>query len=650
MKNKKALIAILCAVVIVVAAIAVIMASKNAKPVEPEATATPEVVNDGGETTDDEGEAAEAGEPSVYRSLYASEVSTLNYLIASTQWDQTVGANIVDSLVEYDNLGNIIPGLAESWENSEDGLTWTFHLRQGQKWYDYQGNEVAELTANDFVSALKYVLTPEYASKVEYAVEGARIKNAAEYYAGEVTDFAEVGVKALDDYTVEYTLSAPVPYFLSTLTYVCFLPAYGPLVDELGADFGTSNDKLYYSGAYIMDVFEPQVEHHYVKNANNWDAANIFIDEIQRTYNPESSTLSPVMALRGEIDSAGLDNSIIDEWKTNNPEIVTRGRVVPDYSYYYCFNFNPQYDETYNPSDWLIAVNNSNFRHSIMSAFDRTYAMRALEPDDPESVTQSTITPATFCSVDGVDFSTLSAFDGLDAYFFNEAKAVEYRDAAIEELTAAGVTFPIQMVVSYRSDMSDWENESILLKQQLEGVLGTDYVVCVLNARPSENFLSSTRTGGQYSFMRCNWGADYADPETWTDPFAIKTDSETGEIIGNTYNKMDLMLDSEYAETSEFLTAYYAAVNEAKASVIDTADRYNKFATAEAMLIENAMVIPYYISPADYQVTKLNIFEGEYASFGISTLRFKYQHLSDEFITAEAYEAAFAEWQAAMGN
>ena len=86
-------------------------------------------------------------EPMVYRDLYSSEVTTLNYLIASQQWDQQVAANVIDSLVENDPYGNIIPGLALSWENSADGLTWTFHLREGVKWYDYQGNEIAEVTA-----------------------------------------------------------------------------------------------------------------------------------------------------------------------------------------------------------------------------------------------------------------------------------------------------------------------------------------------------------------------------------------------------------------------------------------------------------------------------------------------------------------------
>ncbi len=582
-----------------------------------------------------------AEEPAVFRRVYASEVATLNYLIAGAQWEQEVGANVIDSLVEYDPYGNLIPGLALSWEPSEDGLTWTFHLRQGVKWYDYQGNEMAEVTAGDFVAAAKYVMTATYASPIFSQMKV--IKNATEYYDGAITDFAEVGVKALDDYTLQYTLVQPVPYFLSMLTYVCYLPAYGPQLEELGADFGTSNDRMYYCGAFILSEFEPQGKHIYVKNVNNWDAANVFIDRFERIYNAESATLAPTMVLRDEVDYSLLSNEIIDDWKANNPQYITLGRAVPDYSYFYCFNFDPKYDAEYGPENWLLAVNNANFRHSIMSAFDRLYSMVAVAGDEAANVAQDTITPKTFTSVDGMDFTASAAFDATKDDFFNTEKALEYKAKAVEELTAAGATFPIKMVLTYRSDDSDWENEYVLLKQQLEGVLGTDYIECILNAGPTENFLTSTRRAGVYSFMRCNWGADYQDPETWTDPFAISKD-DAGAIKGNSYNKMDLMLDSDFADTKAVMEAYYAAVAEAKAEVTDMKARYEKFAAAEAMLIDNAIVVPFFIYPAEYQATKLNIYEGQFASFGISSLRYKGQKLYDHFITPEEDAANRQAW------
>lgn len=591
----------------------------------------------------------DASSEAVYTSLYGSEVSTLNYLTTSNTWDLTAGANLVDTLVEYNSAAQVIPGLAETWDVSDDGLTWTFHLRKGVKWYDHNQKPVAEVTASDFVAAMKYVLTAEYESGSSYLLtDAANILNAAEYENGEITDFSLVGVKAVDDYTLQYTLTQPTPYFVSCTTYGCFMPAYGPQLEELGAQFATDNTKMYYCGAFILQDFEPQVKHTYVKNVNNWDAANIHLDKIEYIYNSESATLGPVMAQRGEVDSASLSNDVVDEWLKSNPEIVTRDRAIPDYSYFYAFNFDPQYDEEYAPGDWLIAVNNENFRQSIMKAFDRLYSMRAMEPNDPESVLQNCITPRTFTTVNGVDFTELDAFKGVEDLYFNADAALEYKAKAMEELSAQGVTFPIKMVVSYKSGQTDWENESILLKQQIEGVLGTDYIECVLYAGPSESFLSKVRRAGMYSFMRVNWGGDYIDPATWTDPFSEEFNAD-GTRKGNTYNKMDLMLDSDFTETKEFLTKYYAAVAEARAVTDDTLDRYNKFAEAERMMLDHAIVVPYFIDPAAYQVTKLNLFEGEYAPFGVSNLRYKYQYLHDDFVTAEEFYASQDAWLEALG-
>ncbi len=599
----------------------------------------------------------------VYTSLYGSEVSTLNYLTTGTTWDQTVGANVIDTLVEYNSFAQVIPGLAETWEVSDDELTWTFHLRKGVKWYDHTGKPVAEVTANDFVAALKYVLTAENDSSSSYLVyDAANIVNAAEYEAGEITDFSLVGVKAVDDYTLQYTVTKPTPYFVSCMTYGCFMPAYGPQLEELGKDFATDNEKMYYCGAFIMETFEPQQQHVYVKNHNNWDAANVHLDKIVRNYNAEASTLGPIMAQRGEVDSTSLSNDILDEWMEKNADIVVRDRAVPDYSYFYAFNFDPKYDAEYEPENWRLAVNNENFRQSIMKAFDRLYSMRAIEPNNPEDVLQNTITPRTFAAVDGKDFTELEPMAGVADLYYNEAAALEYKAKAIEELTAVGAKFPVKVVITYKSGDTDWENESILLKQQLESVLGTDYIECVLWAGPSESFLSKTRRSGMYSFMRVNWGGDYVDPATWTDPFAENTYpagtvgngyNPEGTHKGNSYNFFDQVLDSTdeaFAATKATVTEYYAAVADAKAITTDTLERYTKLAAAERILLDKAMVVPYCIWPASAQVTKLNIFEGQYAPFGMSNLRFKYQHLHEDYITIAEYEAAEAAWLQAMGT
>ncbi len=615
----------------------------------------------------------------VYSSLYSSEVSSLNYLIEGATNEQTVGANVIDTLVEYNSTAELIPGLAETWECSEDGLTWTFHLRKGVQWFDYQGNPVAELTANDFVSAAKYVCDPYNESATDYMILDL-IAGASDYYDAVAAyydtlaedaerdddasgaDFGTVGIKAVDDYTLQYTTVDVYPFFPTCLTYVCYMPAYGPQLDELGKEFGTSNDKMYYCGAYILTEYEPQVKRTYEKNYQNWDADNVHITKLSQTYNTESTNLAPAMVLRGEIDYADIPTSMLDEWQANYPDYLSKGRSVPDYSYFYCFNFragagSAERIETWEsngwePENWDKAVANTNFRHAIMSAFDRDYAMYALEPDaeNRAKITQRSITPATFTSVDGTDYSQLSAFGDVDQYFFDEAKAQEYKAAAMSELQAAGVSFPVKMVVSYRADNSDWEQESILLKQQIEGVLGTDFIECVLYGGPAEDFRRQVRRNGMYGFMRCNWGADYEDPSTWAQPFAIDDTvrEADGVVECNSYNDMDIYVQGVESEMTPILTEYYAKVDEAKA-IAETSARYAAFSEAEAMLIENAILVPYYIEPASYCATKLNIFEGEYAPCGVSNLRYKYQSVHENYITMDEYEAAYAQWLSDMG-
>lgn len=649
------------------------------KDAAPTTTGTP---SESGQTGGDEQPTTESAlgdsDAMVYRSLYSSEISSMNYLIEGATNEQTIGANVIDTLVEYDPYGNLIPGLAEKWEVSEDGLTWTFHLRKGVKWYDHTGAEKAEVTAQDFVSGAKYVCDPQNESGTDYMILDL-IAGAEDYY-GKVSDyygtlaegaekkaedsgadFATVGVKAVDDYTIQYTTTDNYPFFPTCLTYVCYMPAYGPLLDELKLDFGTAADRMYYNGAYIVTRYDPQVGRTYEKNYKNWDADKVHITKLEFTYNAEAATIAPTMVLRGEIGYANISNNILDEWKTNYADYLSKSRSVPDYSYFYCFNFRaaggsqerlPLWESNgWEPENWDKAVTNENFRHAVMSAFDRDYSMYALEPDAEirKSITQRTITPLTFTNVDNTDYSKLPEFDNVDQYFFNKEKALEYKEKAKTELEAMGVTLPVKIVLSYRSDMSDWEQECVLLKQQLEEVLGTDFIVCELYGGPADSFLRQVRRNGMYGFMRCNWGADYEDPSTWTQPFAVDSNIREVDDVpeGNSYNDMDVALINEN-ETTAVLKAYYAKVEEAK-KIADTAPRYKAFAEAEAMLIEHAYVIPYFIQPASYVATKIDIFEGQYAPCGVSNLRYKGQKISDKFINMEQFTQRYAEWLKKMG-
>lgn len=576
-----------------------------------------------------------------YRLLYASEVSTLNYLTTSTTNDFKLSANLIDTLVEYDPYGNIKPSLATDWKISEDGLTYTFHIRKGQKWVDYNGKEIADVTANDFVSAMKYILSPEYESNTAKLLFGI-IANAQEYYNKTITDFTQVGVKATDEDTLVYTLVDPCPFFLSSLTYVTYMPAYGPKLDELGSGFGaaTGPDTLYYCGAYRLSEFRPQEKRVLVKNESYWEANQVHIARIEETYNAEATTIAPIMALRGEVDFALISSDIVDEWLNDlaKREMISKARLKTDYSYFFSFNFDPKFDDIYEPDNWKIAVNNENFRQAMMAALDRIKALSVAEPNKPELLLLNTVTPNSFVRVDGKDFTDygeLAVINKRDS--FQPIKALEYKDKARKELAKQGATFPIRVLMKYRADSTNWASECTVIEQQMENVLGSDFIDIIVEAGPSENFLSETRRNGNYAFMKCNWGADYADPNTFTDPFQEE----------NTYNFMITSVKEENGAAKE-VSEYLNLLAVAKEQKTDLNARYEAYAKAEAYLIQHAFVIPYSVESMDYQVTKLNVFEGPYASFGVSIYRYKGQTLYDQPITMDQFNSNLNVWEDAL--
>ncbi|MFV0466901.1 MAG: peptide ABC transporter substrate-binding protein [Lachnospiraceae bacterium] len=596
---------------------------------------------------------ADSDDGTTYTRLYDSEVTNPNYLTTSTIEDMKLTANSIDTLVETDSEGTIIPCLATEWEQSEDGLTWTFHLREGVKWVDSTGAEIADVTANDFVAAIKYQLTPEYEAANAQNLFGILV-NAEEYYKGmmgtadeegktwDPIDFSQVGVKAVDDYTLQYTLAKQVPYFLSSLVYIVYMPAYAPQLEELGATFGTSNTTMYYNGGYYISSFEPQVEQVFTKNPLYWDAENVYITEIKRTYNAEAATLAPEMAKRGEVDYADITSDILDDWLSNTEtsSMVSKERPATDYSYFYCFNFNPTFDEAYEPANWKLAVNNENFRQALKSALNRTNPVAISEPNTPQDYIMNTITPTGFTSnADNLDytatepFSTIVTTDSFDA-----AAAESFKAAAMEELTAVGATFPVKVLMKYNPTTANWDKECSVVEQQMESVLGTDFIDIIVEAGPSESFLSEVRRTGDYAFMKCGWGADYADPETWTDPFY----QAEGDLDGYQYAFLRNAIE-EGTPSAETVQTYFSMVEAAKAITQESQknERYVAFAEAESYLIDHALAIPYGISVSDYIVTNYNVFEGSYASCGtIPNLRMKGIQLLDHFVSMEEYDAA----------
>lgn len=566
------------------------------------------------------------------RLVYSTEVTTLNYLTTATANEFSLAVNFVDSLVEYNEFGEIQPSLATEWHTSSDGLIWTFKIRHGVKWVTYDGKVYSNLIAQDFVDGLRYVLTSENNSKTANIVYDL-IKNAKEYYTKEITDFSEVGVKALDEYTLQYTLIKPAPYFLSILNYLCFFPVKGQFLEEVGDRFGTDNRYILYNGPYVMRNYEPHHRRILEKNELYWDKDNVYIDRITMIYNKEASVLAPEMFLRGEVDHVTIGTDIIHEWM-NDPKKknLIRPNRTNFFSYFFCFNFNPQFSETYEPNNWLIAVNNKNFRKSIFHAFDRRSAMLTEEPYEPENRILNTITPRNFISAGKVDYTQLEPLAGFtNRDFFDEKMALIYKKKAIQELKGK-VSFPVKILMPYNAASRQWANRVQVIEQQLERTLGKDYIDIIIEPNPPTGFLEKVRNSGKYALMELNWGADFADPETYTHPF--RRDSTFSWIH----------MAKGYEEKNGY-TIYENLVQKATDEVMDIDKRYEMFAEAEAFLIEEALVIPYSVGGGGYSASRINPFEISYSPFGAVSGRFKGLRLLETPMNIKEYDELNKQWE-----
>ena len=684
------------------------------EPVQPESNVGP----DGREFADEQ----------VYRTLYSSEVTTMNYLVSGTTYELVVGANTIDSLVENDPYGNIVPCAAESWESEDETVTlivpavkklndngelelvsertteeangqkWTFHLRAGQYWYDADGNQKDPVTANDYVAAARYVCDSAMDCSNSYLMDGW-IVNATErlgYTAallaepveqgkeegkdqdividadgviwegkdwdedkGVYTTWVEIpltnpedlGVEAADDSTLVYHLVKPRPYFPTALQFGTYWPAPAALLAELGENYALDNYSMWFNGAYILSTFKPQEKRIYTKNVNNWDAEHIYIESIEQTYNAEASTIAPELFLRGEVDYADIGSDIVADWLSDpeKSQMISSSRVTGDYSYFFGFNFEPTFDAEYEPENWVIAVNNENFRKAVFHGIDRDGYLAAKYPgDDPEIHKINTVTPKGFSVNNGKDFVM---YGGLAKYTetesFNEQLAVEYRDKAKTELEAAGCKFPIKVPINYNSSSSSWGNATVVLEQQLENLLGADFIDIIVVSYSGNSFLKETRRNGNYALQELNWGADFMDPETWADPFERENSYNFFCHDTDTYN---VYRDTKTEETNALIDQYYALVDEARTKTGDMDERFEAFAAAESFYIDHAIVVPGFISGGSYCATKLNGFEGQYAMMGQSSSRYKGQHLYKTAMSQDMFDAQYNEWYASMGN
>lgn len=572
------------------------------------------------------------------KTIYSGEVQTLNYLITTDTSEFGLTANFIDSLVDYNQYGIMVGSLAEDWKVSDDGLTYTFYLRDGVSWFTWDGKYYSDVVAQNFVDAMQFVLTRENASNSAKFAYGV-LKNAKAYFDGDITDFSQVGVSAPDEKTVVYTLDQPCPYFLSLVTYMSFWPADGDFLAECGEDFGTSEDTLLYCGAYLLSEFEPQVRRVRTKNYEYWDADNVHITKITSTFNKEASSVSVELYERGDLTQVTIPASLLNEWM-NNPEKaeMLRPTKLSFYTYFYSLNFDPHFDAEYEPENWKLAVNTTSFRQTLYYALNRVSAMLTCEPYNPERVIQNTITPPGFVSENGVDYVNYDALIGytnVDDYGFDEAKALEMKEKAVADLKAKGVKLPVKVLMPLNSSVSSWPGRATVIKQQMENLLGSDFIQIEPLNWSAGNFLTATRRAGNYAMQECNNEASYIDPLAFTVMFTRDNNFtfffECEEVDENGNNLYDV---------------YQAMVDKAEAEVIDIDRRYQLFSEAEAYLIDKAIVIPFGLGVlgADYIASPLNPFEFSYSPLGVSEERWKYVRVYDSPFSTEEYNALYDRW------
>ena len=477
---------------------------------------------------------------------FSSDPKTWDILATSRAADAEAIVNTYDGLVEYDCENVMQPALAESWEVSDDGLTYTFHPRQGVKWVDSQGREVGEVKADDFVAGMQHMM--DVMGGLEYLIEGI-IVNASEYISGDVTDFAEVGVKAVDDYTVEYTLCQPTSFFMTMLGYTIFMPMsrsyyqsqggkFGAEYDSSAADYqyGKDSNSIAYCGPYLVTNATAKNTIVFKLSDSYWNKDNVNIKTLTWLFNDQSDvTKMYTDAKAGTVDYVNLNTSTMETAKSEG--LYDQYAVVSDTdatSFMGFYNINRT--ATANANDGTTAkstksdeeiqrtnkaLQNVHFRRAISFAADRgAYNAQQVGEDLKYTSLRNTFTPGYFVSLskdttiqingtdttfpagtyygeivqkqidaDGVKIKVWDAenktSDGFDGWY-NPENAVEELNTAIEELAEDGITIdesnPIQIEYPYPSAVEVYTNKANSYKKSVEAALGGKVVINLVDA------------------------------------------------------------------------------------------------------------------------------------------------------------------------
>ena len=603
-----------------------------------------------------------------YNYVYGSDPATLDYLATNKKNMTTAVSNGVDGLFENDQYGNLKPSVAEDWSVSQDGLTYTYKIRKGIKWYTSDGEEYANVTAKDFVTGLKHAADTN--SEAIYLLQNS-VKGLNDYLSGANKDFSNVGIKAVDDYTLQYTLSQPEPYWNSKLTYSVTWPVNGDFLKSKGKDFGKSTDptSILYNGPYLLKALTTKSSIEFTKNENYWDKDHVYFDNIKLTYDDGSDQESlernftdGVYNLARLFPTSSNYSKVEKQYKDNifytqpGSAVEGVGINIDRQTYGHTSKENDQ-----QKTSTKTALLNKDFRQSLGFAIDRTnYAAQLNGKEGGSTAVRNIFVKPDFVQADGKDFGTM-VMDQLPSYgdewsgvnladsqdgLYNPEKAKAKFAQAKEALQAEGVQFPIHLDVPVNQSNKIFVNQVQSLKQSIESALGKDNVVLDLHQLSTDDFYNITYSASNAAAedwdlsVGVAWEPDYLDPSTYLDVLKTTNSENTKSFMG--YDD-----PNSQAVQKVGLKEYDQLVDDASKETTDLTARYEKYAKAQAWLTDSALYIPTTTyNGAAAVISRIKPFSGAYAQAGDkgSTYYFKYLKSQDDIVTKKQYDSAYKDW------
>ena len=602
-----------------------------------------------------------------YSNIYGSDPETLDYITSIMGGTKDVLTNGVDGLMEADKYGNLVPSVAEDWSVSKDGLTYTYKIRKGIKWYTSEGEEYANVTAKDFVTGLKHAADSKAGGI--YLVQDS-IAGLSDYLSGTNKDFSNVGVKAIDDYTLQYTLKKPEPYWNSKTTYSLLFPVNGDFLKNKGKDFGKSTDptSILYNGPFLLKSLTAKSSIELTKNENYWDKKNVHFDAIKLTYDDGSdqeaqergftdgayniARVFPTSSNYASVEKKYKDNIYYTAAGASTSAI---GVNIDRQSYKYTAKKTDA-----EKSSTKKALLNKDFRQSINFAIDRTvYQSQVNGKDGSAKAIRNLFVPSDFVSAGnktfgdlvtekmssyGDEWSGVNFADSQDGLYNAEKAKTEFAKAK-DALQADGVQFPIHLdlPVNQSSKLNVAQVQS--LKQTIEKSLGSENVVIDINQMSSDdmnNVTSNAANAAAEDWDISNgvgWGPDYQDPSTYLD--ILKTTSSENTKIFNGYD------DPNNAAAAQVgLKDYDALLDSAASETTDINARYDRYAQAQAWLEDSSLIIPLTVSNgAAPIISRLTPFTGASIQVGDKGSSYlKYVKSQEKVVTKKEYEQSREKW------